>query len=176
MGQKPSHLGGRTNKSKLPISWILRSHQTTHTPNPEQPIKFQYKTRRKNVEQQGKHNSEQTNNTTRSFGRITTLNNLNNISTNRCNISNNNNNNLKNNKVNDLKCQIVKTQNVPIRTKSEPTLFPEKTREKHRHRRKSTRDVTKYERNEKIVQQFGYEIEDVDAFLTKVRNKLYYLQ
>lgn len=149
MGQKPSRLGGRTNKSKLPISWILRGHQTTHTPNPEQPIKFQYKTRSKNSEPNKVKSSND------NASNFHTLNN----STNSCSV-----NKLKNN---EFKCQIAKPQNVPQRTKSEPSLVPEKTR--HRHRRKSTRDSAKYGKNEKIRQQFGYEIQDVDAFLTKVK-------
>lgn len=170
MGQKPSRLGGsRTNKSKLPISWILRGQQITHTPQPEQPIKFQYKTRRKSTDQSKhkyiteKYISEQS---FKKSEQVKTLNNLN-CSTNKSSVVNN----VKNKKVNDFnnKRSTVKIQNAPIRTKSEPSLNLDKVREKHRYRRKSTRDVPKYKSEGPIVQQFGYEIEDVDAFLTKVR-------
>ncbi|EFA10618.1 uncharacterized protein LOC103314375 isoform X3 [Tribolium castaneum] len=107
MGQKPSTLGGR--------QWIFRRE---HHPNPEQPIKFQYKTRRK-------HQQERT-----SVGN------------------------------NEVKCRIVKTQNV-LRTKSEPNLSVER-KERHRHRRKN-----RIKENWGGGERFGYEIQDVDDFLTK---------
>ncbi|KAF5271861.1 hypothetical protein FQA39_LY08001 [Lamprigera yunnana] len=123
MGQKPSVLGGRKNK-KLPILWILKRQQTIQTPNPEQPIKFQYKTKRKKTPDELLKNSIYTKNT-----------------------------------------KIVKNDNVPVRTKSEPSLVPEKVQERHRHRKRSK--IIQYEKDKTIVQQFGYEIQDVDAFLTK---------
>ncbi|XP_017772654.1 PREDICTED: uncharacterized protein LOC108559805, partial [Nicrophorus vespilloides] len=57
-------------------------------------------------------------------------------------------------------CRMVKTQGPQIaRTKSEPNLaFGEK---RHRHRRKSGRSTRT------VVQKFGYEIQDIDDFLTK---------
>ncbi|KAK5645084.1 hypothetical protein RI129_006384 [Pyrocoelia pectoralis] len=139
MGQKSSLLGGKTNKPKLPILWILRGDHTRNRHNPEQPIKFQYKTRRKKSPNVQKHPI------------INTNNNNNNV-----NISTNNS------KINDLKCQ--KAQNAPLRAKSEPSLVPEK--ERHRRRRKP-RNIGSYEKSKQIEQRFGYEIEDVDAFLTK---------
>ncbi|KAF5298913.1 hypothetical protein FQR65_LT09566 [Abscondita terminalis] len=123
MGQKPSVLGGKKTK-KLPILWILKGQQTTQTLNPEQPIKFQYKTKRK-----------------KQVDQIYPLN------------------------LNIKTTKVVKNHNLPVRTKSEPSLAPEKTKERHKHRRKSRNIV--YEKDKEFVQQFGYEIEDVDAFLTK---------
>lgn len=130
MGQKPSHFTIKLNKTKLPLSWgILR---TEHNPNPEQPIKFHYKTKRRSNTENNK---------------TTVLNNI---------IVAKNNNNLN-------ECRIIKAQNAPVRTKSEPSLVTDRNRERHRRRKRSAR--LKSERN---VQQFGYEIGDVDAFLSKV--------
>ena len=61
----------------------------------------------------------------------------------------------------------VKKQNVPTRTKSEPNLGGERGRERHRHRRKG-----KIKSGTSKVQQFGYEIQDVDGFLAKVSKSL----
>lgn len=137
MGQKSSHFAVRLNKTKLPLSWVLGVEgRTTRNPNPEQPIKFQYKTKRKE-ERSAENNS---------------VNALNNLS-------------VKSNNLNEVKCKIIKTQNAPVRTKSEPSLATDRNRERHRRRKKSTR--LKNGRNGS-VQQFGYEIGDVDAFLCKV--------
>lgn len=122
MGQKPSNLGGRLSNKQLPLTWIFRRERRTCNPNPEQPIKFQYKTRRKHSPEEKIHN----------------------------NLSKN---------VNEVKCRIVKTQNV-LRTKSEPNLNVDR-KDRHKHRRKRIRE-------DWGVEQFGYEIQDVDDFLTKV--------
>lgn len=161
MGQKPSHqLGGGINK-KLPFSLFLRGHQTTHNPNPEQPIRFQYKTRRKSRDlQDSKHSTQNAVN-----NNIQTINNL--SKQNQSNIYNVKNTNA------EVKCKLVKTQNAPLRTKSEPNLVPERNRERHRHRRKPGRIKSDWSDD---VQQFGYEIQDVDAFLTKVSSFVYVLQ
>lgn len=133
MGQKPSHLTAKLNKTKLPLSWVLRTEaRTTHNPNPEQPIKFQYKTKRKETKSAGESN------------KTVVLNNL-------------------NNNFNEVKCRIVKTENAPVRTKSEPSLVAERNRERHRRRKRSARL-----KSGRGLQQFGYEIGDVDAFLSKV--------
>lgn len=145
-------MGGGINK-KLPFSLFLRTHHTTHNPNPEQPIRFQYKTRRKSKDlQDSKHSNQNAVN-----NNIQTINNLG--KQNQSNIYN-----VKNTNV-EVKCKLVKTQYTPVRTKSEPNLVPERNRDKHRHRRKVGK--IKNEWNDD-VQQFGYEIQDVDAFLTKV--------
>lgn len=133
MGQKPSH--PTNTKPKLSLTWILRNHQqTTHNPNPEQPIKFQYKTRRKSVDSNREKPSanDSYNNKVKLNNEIVTVNNL----------------------------------NVPVRTKSEPSLNTERVREKHRHKKRSSRSV-KQEKS-----RFGYEINDVDAFLTKVSTSM----
>lgn len=79
-------------------------------------------------------------------------------------------NNIKVNNCKDIKCKIIKTQNnKPARTKSEPNLLVVEKRDKYKHRRKSAR-LIKYERSEEdeLVQQFGYEIQNIDDFLTNV--------
>lgn len=129
MGQKSSHFTIKLNKTKLPLSWALK---TEHNPNPEQPIKFHYKTKRKTNGENDK---------------TTVLNNINAVKSNNLN--------------EQVKCRIVKTQNAPVRTKSEPSLVTERSR--HRRRKRSARL-----KSERTVQQFGYEIGDVDAFLSKV--------
>lgn len=137
MGQKPSHFTVKLNKTKLPLSLVLRTEgRTTHNPNPEQPIKFQYKTKRK--ETKGAENNNKT----------VVLNNLNVV---------------KSNNLNEAKCRIITTQNAPVRTKSEPSLVADRNRERHRRKKKSARL-----RSGRNLEQFGYEIGDVDAFLSKV--------
>lgn len=137
MGQKPSHFALKLNKTKLPLSWVLGTEgRTTHNPNPKQPIKFQYKTKRKDTKCVEANNKS------------VVLNNL---------------NASKSNNLNEVKCTIIKTQNVPVRTKSEPSLATDRNRERHRRRKKSARL-----RTGRNLQQFGYEIGDVDAFLSKV--------
>lgn len=157
MGQKPSSSGGNNNQL-LPLSWILRRNQrTTHNPNPEQPIKFQYKTRRKNSSQDNQTNNNKSvnNNTTA----IQTLNNLGKQNQSYKKI-------VKNTNVQDVQQQSNK-QNQPFRTKSESNLSEQRAKDKHRHRRKSGR-IRKQDWGGVVVQKFGYEIQDVDAFLTKV--------
>lgn len=154
MGQKPSHHQA-PNSPKLPLSWILRNAHHHHNPNPQQPIKFQYKTKRKPANR-----------------------------SNNLQLLNNNIYNVKNTNLTEVsKCKIVKTQNTSVpqyekRTKSEPSLAPfakseERSRERHRHRkqqknRSEWQDLV-YEEEEEDVPQFGYEIQDVEAFLAKVR-------
>lgn len=139
MGQKPSHFTVKLNKTKLPLSWVLRTEgRTTHNPNPEQPIKFQYKTKRK--EPKGAENNK-----------TVVLNNLNVV---------------KSNNLNEVQCRIIKTQNAPVRTKSEPSLVTDRTRERHNRRKKKSAKL----RSGKNLEQFGYEIGDVDTFLSKVSN------
>lgn len=136
MGQKPSYFAVKLNKAKFPLRWVLRAEgRTTHNPNPEQPIKFQYKTKRKETK-----TAENT--------KTVVLNNLATIKSTNCN---------------EVKCKIIKTQNAPVRTKSDPTLGTNRDRERHRRRKKSSRL-----RKGENLQQFGYEIGDVDAFLSKV--------
>lgn len=173
MGQKPSQFPAR-RKSRIPLFWLLR-FQKSSNPSPEQPIRFQYKTRRKNGDQLDKETSQKTtenncnnlSNVVKSPIRdVKTINSVNN------NIGCKTNQNaltiIKNTNLSEVQCKIVKTQNsTPLRTKSEPNLIVEK--KEKRYRRKSTR--LKLE-NTKQLQQFGYEIEDVDEFLTKVRRYL----
>lgn len=130
MGQKTSVLTHPSTKPRLSLTWVLRNQHTTHNPNPEQPIKFQYKTRRKSVESNREKIQPSSNDVITNQLRLTT-----------------------NEPVN---C-------APTRTKSEPSLNTERTREKHRHKKRTSR-VAKVEK----ITQFGYEIHDVDAFLTKV--------
>lgn len=163
MGQKSSHFSAKLSKTKLPLIWVLRTEN--NNPKPEQPIKFQYKTKRKNTNTENqistdntKRNSTKTQNAPTNIKNTNALNNLS-ASKNQCN-------NLKNTNLNEIRCKIIKTQNAPLRAKSEPSLATEKANgSKHRHRKKSTR--VKNGKTGKL-QQFGYEIEDVDAFLTKV--------
>ncbi|XP_074026346.1 uncharacterized protein [Leptinotarsa decemlineata] len=147
MGQRPSHQAGGVINKKLPFPLFPHKSQTTHNPNPEQPIKFQYKTRRKNNIQELKCVQQ---------GSV----NINNVQLNNLNKLNQSS---KNTNV-DASCRLIKTQNTPVRTKSEPNLVPERNREKHRHRRKSTKIKNEWKDEN---QQFGYEIQDVDDFLTK---------
>ncbi|KAJ8971821.1 hypothetical protein NQ317_002938 [Molorchus minor] len=152
MGQRPSHqVGGGINK-RLPF-FFLRGPHTARNPKPEQPIKFQYKTRRKSRDLHQEANNKGT--SPNSVNSPQTLNNLGKPK--QSNVYS-----VKN--TNEVKCKLVKAQNVPLRAKSEPSLVPERSRVKHRHRRKST--MTKSDWSED-VQQFGYEIQDVDGFLTK---------
>ncbi|CAH1154293.1 unnamed protein product [Phaedon cochleariae] len=146
MGQKASHQGGSINEKKLPISLFpLKLHTTSHR-HSEQSVKFQYKNKRKN-------DAKQTNCVKQ-------------------NIVNSQNIQLNNlNKSNQSKhtneCRLVKTQNAPTvgRAKSEPSLVPVKRREKYtRHRRKSTKIKNNWDED---IEQFGYDIQDVDAFLAK---------
>lgn len=170
MGQKSSQLSNKAGRS-LPLQWILRGQKTTLHPNPEQPIKFQYKTKRKITEKEQltvSSSSSSNNNNSRSVR--TRTNNLS-VQT----LNNFNKSALNNTKVNNCsettQCKIIiKTENVPppTRAKSEPNLMAEK-REKHRHRRKSSRS----RRDSKILPQFGYEIQDIDEFLNKVRTTSY---
>lgn len=166
MGQKPS-------KSKIPLFWLLR-FQRSRNPNPEQPIRFQYKTRRKNIENPDKDNCNNAANVikpSRDVKSINSVNNNINNSNNNNNINNNNNNQsvltiIKNTNVSEVQCKIVKTQNatvLPLRTKSEPDLIGDK--KEKRYRRKSARLKPE---DGKQMRQFGYEIEDVNEFLTKV--------
>ncbi|KAK9886129.1 hypothetical protein WA026_014915 [Henosepilachna vigintioctopunctata] len=165
MGQKPSRMSGRFNKSKLPLLWILGKTEATHNPNPEQPIKFQYKTRRK-ISLKDKTVTNNNNLKQCSTNNIQTLNNFNKTSKRQSHISSNNvltksNKNTKDTNSNEVKCQIIKTQNTPARTKSEPNLTQERI--KHKHRRKSQKVRSQFSQ----VQQFGYEIEDIDSFLAR---------
>jgi hypothetical protein len=155
MGQKPSGLGG---KAKLPFSWVFRRQETTCNPTPEQPIRFQYKTRRKYGTQEDKNQNRANN--IKSFNNVNNIKTINNLSK----AHQSNKNVVKNTNVNEVKCRIVKTQNA-LRTKSEPNLMGERGRERHKHRRKSARIRDDWEEG---VEQFGYEIQDVDDFLTKV--------
>lgn len=145
---------GGSFRQQLPFSWIFSREETTCHPNPEQPIKFQYKTRRK--AHQSKANNTKT---CHSVNNIKTINNL----------SAHCKSNQSNKNVNEVtKCKTnFKTDNV-IRTKSEPNLVivGHHGRERHRHRRKRKDEW------EKDVEQFGYEIQDVDAFLTKVNSTI----
>ncbi|KAL3270113.1 hypothetical protein HHI36_009171 [Cryptolaemus montrouzieri] len=171
MGQKPSQMGGRYNKSKLPIFWTIGKKQETHNPNPDQPIKFQYKTRRKNFSKEKTQTSNNNNLKQCSVNNIKTLNNLSKTDSHQSNLTNSNvlTKSIKNSKdtnLNEVRSQIIKNQNVPSRTKSEPNLVQERNR--HRHRRKNQ----KVKSNFSQFQQFGYEIEDIDSFLAKVSTKL----
>ena len=153
MGQKPSILGGKFN-AKLPLSLVLKRDHTQN-PNPEQPIKFQYKTRRKKGQGGGGGGNffveEQ---------KFATATNQNSSNKSQSNFTRSTNGN-------DVRCKIIKTQSAPIRTKSEPSLVGEKCKEKHRHSR-SRKSSSNRIKNENRIQQFGYEIQDVDAFLSKV--------
>ncbi|CAH0555890.1 unnamed protein product [Brassicogethes aeneus] len=127
MGQKPSHLG----KFKSPFSKILHRSETTRNPNPEQPIKFQYKTKRKPLPNQ---------------------------------IKNQNLNNSKVKNTNEIRCGGGEVRISAVeRTKSEPYLGPDRIREKHRHKRRSP----KIKHWNDDVEQFGYDIPDIESFLTK---------
>lgn len=155
MGQKSSHLNEKLHKSKIPLIWLLRTERTISHTSPQQPIKFQYKTKRKGSTKCNKENGA-------ANDRCIQLNNskLNN------DVLNERPNNTK-----DTGCRIVKTQNAPLRTKSESCLTTlKKKSSKHRRRRKSTRMKND---NAQSIQQFGYEIQDVDDFLTKVSTKLF---
>lgn len=145
MGQTPSHLGGSFYKLKLPFK-ILHRPETTRTPNPEQPIKFQYRTKRR---KQNSHQIDVANN-------VQTLNNVN-----KTQISNK----IKNTNLNEAKCKVIKSQNSPERTRSEPNLRGDRSRDKHKHRRRNSPKIKNWNDD---VQQFGYDIPDIDSFLTKV--------
>ncbi|XP_044754465.1 uncharacterized protein LOC123313589 [Coccinella septempunctata] len=164
MGQNSSQMGGRFKDRKLSLFWIIGRTTATQNSNPEQPIKFQYKTRRK------KSNKDKTlvanNNTLKKYSasnNLQTLNNFNKSDTNQSvnNVLHKSSKYSKDKNSNEVRCQIIKTQNAPFRTKSEPNLIQE--RERQKHRRKNLRSRSHFS----DVQQFGYEIEDIDGFLTK---------
>ncbi|KAJ3642532.1 hypothetical protein Zmor_025300 [Zophobas morio] len=157
MGQKPSSLGGRFgSKTQLPFFWLFRRQETTCHPHPEQPIKFQYKTRRKHVSKEDKNQNRSSGN--RSCGDINNIRTLNNLK-----VHQSNKTVVKNTNVNEIKCKIIKTQNA-LRAKSEPNLNSERGRDRYKHRRKNCRLSEEWEEG---IQQFGYEIQDVDDFLSK---------
>uniref|UniRef100_A0A6P7G6H2 Uncharacterized protein LOC114334594 isoform X1 n=1 Tax=Diabrotica virgifera virgifera TaxID=50390 RepID=A0A6P7G6H2_DIAVI len=142
MGQKPSRQQGQSINKKLPFALFSHKNETTQNINPQQPIRFQYKTKRKN-----------------------NIKDLNCIKQNHVNIDNVHLNNfVKPNQSKEtnceVQCKLVKTQSTPVRTKSEPNLVPERTR--YRNRRKKVKNDWNNE-----TPQFGYEIQDVDAFLNK---------
>lgn len=170
MGQKPSRLTNG-NKIRIPLSWLLKPRRTRN-PNPEQPIKFQYKTRRKHVENPQNDNSTFSNNVTtniikktnRDIKGIDSANNVNNDitkTTNRTTI-----NIIKNTNISgESRFKIAKTQNSATwRTKSEPNLLGEY---QERRSRQKYQPKNKWNEEEK-GKQFGYEIEDIDQFLMKV--------
>lgn len=168
MGQKSSHISEKLSKTTFPLRFLLNKEPTTHTHNPEQPIKFQYKTKRKklNKDKTSIKTAEQklTNNNVKkiSINNATTLNNIKNQSEVR---------NLKDSNLKDITCRIIKTQNAVTRTKSEPSLTTERIRDKrHKHRKRNAKLHA-----DKSMQQFGYKIEDVDAFLNKVIIKFIFL-
>lgn len=165
MGQKSSSLSRPSTKPRLSLTWVLRTQRATQNPNPEQPIKFQYKARRRSVEstrdnkqkpQNDKENKAcQTNKPSQNKlqqGNIPSQNKLS-----QGKPSENNKSGIKSSPVDKLKVRNVEP---PMRTKSEPSLNT--GREKHRHRKRSSRAG----RPDKS--KFGYEIQDVDAFLAKV--------
>ncbi|XP_045474820.1 uncharacterized protein LOC123680786 [Harmonia axyridis] len=161
MGQNSSQMGGGFKDKKLPLFWMMRRTTSTQNPNPEQPIKFQYKTRRK------KASTEKTlfpnNNNLRKCSanhNFQTLNNFCRSDTNQT-VNNKSNKYCKDKNSNEVKCQIIKTQNAPLRTKSEPNLNQERDRQRHRRKNLKTRS------HFSDVQQFGYEIKDIDSFLAK---------
>lgn len=121
MGQKNSTI---KTKPKLSLTWVLRN-QPKPVPTPE-PIKLQYKARRRSVE------------STRE-------------------------NCIKKDRQSPNYEPKIRNGEVPVRTKSEPNLNSDRNREKHRHRKRNSR-ISKQGKDKR----FGYEIQDVDAFLTKV--------
>lgn len=154
MGQKSSHITEKISKTSFPLRFVLTKQHSTQTPNPEQPIKFQYKTKRKKLTKEKTNETAQQKVTNNKFNTLNNIKNQNDVK----NLKNNSNN------LKDITCRIIKTQNAVTRTKSEPSLTTERIREKrHRHRKRSTKLQA-----DKSMQQFGYKIEDVDAFLTKV--------
>lgn len=64
----------------------------------------------------------------------------------------------------------IRTKHLPIRTKSEPNLRSERGKDRNRCKRNYGNTSHRVEK----VQQFGYEIQDVDEFLAKVSNYIYY--
>lgn len=197
MGQKPSQLTNKASHS-LSLQWISKNQKATLNPNPEQPIKFQYKTKRKIQQNEKNKKGNVTDNNyliKKQVNNIQLTCNNNNNSTNNNNNNNNNNtisvrtmneinktkrnvlNNIKLNNCQEIKCKIIKTENnnnnnKPSRTKSEPNLIIAERKEKYKHRhRKSAR--LKYDKNDEdeyMMQQFGYEIQNIDDFLTNVSN------
>lgn len=171
MGQKPSRLTNG-NKARIPLSWLLKPRRTRN-PNPEQPIKFQYKTRRKHPQND---NSTYSNNVTtnitkpnRDIKRISSVNNVNNDitkATNRAAL-----NIIKNTNISgESQFKIAKKQNSATwRTKSEPNLLGEY---QDRRSRQKYQSKNKWNEEEK-TKQFGYEIEDIDEFLMKVSVKIF---
>lgn len=71
---------------------------------------------------------------------------------------------IKNINVSDALCKSVKPQNTPLRANSEPNLISTKG---DRHGAKKRTNRLKCD-SDYDVQQFGYEIEDIDDFLTNV--------
>ena len=171
MGQRSSSLLAARTRPKLSLTWVLRgdrqSSSTTTTttvstadenvtppePSPATLINTNINNLEKPAIKYSCKNSNNNNSTTK----------LNSESNN--NISNSNNNNNSN--------KTIGTP--PTRTLSEPSLLiansesgrsGRSSREKHRHRRTRTpRHKTDKQRR---PSRFGYEIQDVDAFLTKV--------
>lgn len=138
-------------------------------PNPEQPIKFQYKTRRKTNEEKCNNSKgkEFSRIELKEFSGIKTLNNF---------TEQKRKNKIKNNNEGEVKCRIIKTLNAasPLRTRSEPNLISNEKKEKHRCKKKGNGKNKDSSSSFDFVQKFGYEIEDVDSFLTKVKKiKLY---
>ncbi|XP_060528905.1 uncharacterized protein LOC132703579 [Cylas formicarius] len=149
MGQKPSHqAGGRFLQDKLRFLFP-KEYRTTHNPRPEQPIKFQYKTTRKTVDK------NQQNEKLPPVIKIQTINNL------KTCVQVKNTNETKDSKPDQRN---VAKQYLPMRTKSEPTLAVDKVRTRNRQKKKTAKSKNNWKEK---VQQFGYEIQDVDAFLAK---------
>ncbi|XP_018336857.1 uncharacterized protein LOC108745219 isoform X2 [Agrilus planipennis] len=153
MGQKQSGLGKKLSGIKLPIIWVLRNQRITQNPNPQEPIKFQYKTRKKpinltcrnDVDKKTVITDERNNMSVKTLGK--------------------HNCRLKESKLNNKHVADVKIPNTcrpPARTRSEPSLYPER-REKRLYKIKKSKPL-----NSDLFhfrKEFGYEIEDVDDFL-----------
>ncbi|XP_057659344.1 uncharacterized protein LOC130895811 [Diorhabda carinulata] len=124
MGQHHSCQEGKGIKRNFPLTLFTQKNGRNCEPNPQQPIKFQYISKKKN-------NSQQTDVGNRR-----------------------------------LMCRLVKTQSVPVRTKSEPNLLFQNRGNNRGYKRKQVKNDWKKE-----IHQFGYQIRDVDAFFSKATIK-----
>ncbi|XP_030761933.1 uncharacterized protein LOC115886786 [Sitophilus oryzae] len=147
MGQQTSsHPKNLLLHRKLSAFLLSRSRRTTRTPHPAQPIKFQYKTARNN-------NTNGVTTIKNDKQQIKPIDNLASVKDKNILAEE-----IKNTEEKNVKVGV----RLPLRTKSEPNIGYERPR----HRRKS-RKVSKGCYESKVVQPFGYEIQDVDAFLAK---------
>ncbi|KAJ9595993.1 hypothetical protein L9F63_012814, partial [Diploptera punctata] len=162
MGQRASSLLAPRTRPKLSLTWVLRGDRQNTAPSAADenlPSSTIINTNINNIEKSSiKYNCKNSNNNNNNAKLNTESNN---------NISNNNNNNNNNNK------SLGTISSPPTRTLSEPSLLiansesgrsGRSNREKHRHRRTRT---PRHKTDKQKRTRFGYEIQDVDAFLTK---------